>query len=58
MGGRGPRPPVKFLPPVAPKKFKVRPSLAKIFRKLGLLCISCHFNAFTFCDILMTYVTY
>jgi len=28
-GGR--RPPVKFLPPVAPKKFKIRPSLAKIF---------------------------
>jgi len=23
-------------PPVAPKKFKIRPSLAKIFRKLAL----------------------
>ena len=31
-------PPVKFLPPppVAPKKFKIRPSLARIFRKLAL----------------------
>jgi len=43
--------PVKFLPPPsAPppqkKKFKIRPSLAKIFRKLAL-----HFNVFMFCDI-------
>ena len=35
-----------------PKKFKIRQSLAKIFS------ISCHFNAFMFCDILMIYITY
>jgi len=39
MGGQGRgRPPseISAPPPVAPKKFKIRPSLAKIFRKLAL----------------------
>lgn len=36
-GGQGSRgPPLKLLPSVAPKKFKIRTSLAKIFRKLAL----------------------
>ena len=30
-GEQGPRPPVKFLPPVPPKKFMIRPTLATIF---------------------------
>ena len=49
-------PPVKFLPPLWPqKKFKIRPPLAKTE---SLLCISCHFNVFTLCDILTIYITY
>jgi len=51
-GGRGAALSEISPPPVAPKKFKIRPSHAKI------VCISCHFNAFTFFDILMIYITY
>ena len=39
MGSRGGGAAVKFLSPLSPpqkKKFKIRPSLAKIFRKLAL----------------------
>jgi len=60
-GPVGPRPPVKFLPlPLCPsqKKFKIRPSLILPKFSESLLCISCHFNAFMYCDILMIYITY
>jgi len=47
-----------FAPPLLcplKKKFKIRPSLG--IRTESLLYVSCHFNAFMFCDILMIYIT-
>ena len=60
-GEQGAAAPSEISAPVAPKKFKF--ATCQNFLMLGirtesLLCISCHFNAFMFCDILMIYITY
>jgi len=64
QGGRGPSE-ISAPPPVAHQEVQDKAATCQNFhivlgsiRTESLLCISCHFNAFMFCDILMIYITY